>query len=107
MPARSVKAQPDAELKGEIATLKQRVSELDNANNKLSMDLGAAQSDLKAYARLKVEHESLGNALKNAQTMNLRLNADLNSAAAKGGRDGNQLAAAKQLAEAVKTLSGS
>lgn len=104
MPARSLKAQPDAELKSEIADLKAQVSALDNANNVLSKQLGQAQKDQRALGDLKAQYELQGNALASARAENARLNADLISATAKGSSDANVVAAAKKIAEGIKAL---
>lgn len=104
MPARSTKAQPDEALKAELKDIKQRYSEADNRANQLQKQLGQAQKDQKAHEQLKGDHKSLQEALKARQAEVDRLNADLDSARSKGGRDAEIVAAAKQLADAVKRL---
>lgn len=104
MPARSLKAQPDAELKSEIRELKTRVSDLDNANGLLKKQLGAAQKDQKALADLRAAHEAQTDQLRAAQAEISRLNADLNSAQAKGSTNSEIVAAARQVAEGLKKL---
>jgi predicted nucleic acid-binding Zn-ribbon protein len=105
MPARSLKAAPDADLKAEIRDLKARYSAADNDNSRLKKELGQAQKDQAALEELKVDHKALGVRLAAANAEIGRLNAALDSARSKGGRDAETLAAAKQLAEAVQKLS--
>ena len=104
MPARSLKAAPDAELKGEIKELKAKVSDLENANIRQGKELGQAQKDQKALVDLKAAHKALGDQLKAAQAEVGHLRAELDSARSKGSSDAQVVAAAKQIAEGIKKL---
>ena len=104
MPARSTVAQPDEALKDQIKELKQKVSELDNANGQLRKELGAAQKDAAKASELVAEVRRQDAAYKAAQSEIDRLKAEVNSARSAGSRDAEIIAAAKALANAVKKL---
>lgn len=104
MPARSLKAAPDKELQGEIKELKKKVSDLENANIRQGKELGAAQKDQKKLADAKESIKQLQAQLEARDAEIGRLEADLNSARATGGRDAEILAAAKQVAKGLKKL---
>jgi len=106
MPGRSAKAQPDEELKAENKALKTRVSELGNAADGYSRQLAAAQKDLKAYDQLKGVHKATEARVSALEAEKARLEADVTSARSGGARDAETLAAAKQLADAIKKLTG-
>ena len=104
MPARSTVAQPDEELKAQNKAYKARISELSNAVDGLSKQLGAAQKDQKAHEALKGEKKALEARVSALEAENARLQADVTSARAGGARDAETLAAAKQVAEGLKKL---
>jgi predicted nucleic acid-binding Zn-ribbon protein len=106
MPARSTVAQADEELKGQIKDLKAQVSSLGNANDNLNKQLGAALKDQKAHDALKGEKKALEARVSALEAENGRLRADVTSARAGGARDAETLAAAKQVADGLKKLTG-
>ena len=90
--------------RAQITQLKAEKSDLDNAYTNSRKELGQAHKDLAEASRAHAENEKLKADLGRANAEIAHLKADLTSASAKGGRDSEIVAAAKQVKDGLAKL---